>query len=147
MGGSKRLKQEYICSTCNSKTTYVKPDGREVWALYENKILCNRCDCRVRKNNKSCIESRKRYSKKTEKRRITFKNKRIVIDHNPRKGRCKKCGKKIGDSYVNYRGITSIIKKTDMHHRRYDPTDPTKYTIELCASCHGKIKRDGNRSR
>ena len=83
-------------------------------------------------NPKYCPENNKRrnpinspkYNKINNPRKIRFKDKRIILKENPRKGRCLKCGK---------------IGRTNMHHQQYDESDPLKYTIELCTSCHMKI--------
>ena len=45
-------------------------------------------------------------------------------------------------------GICSSCKfigYTQLHHDKYDDTDPLKYTRELCASCHGLETAKENR--
>lgn len=58
---------------------------------------------------------------------VTFKGKRIELDFEPRKGICSKCHK--------------IDNRTHLHHTQYDESDPLRYTVELCASCHGAERR------
>jgi len=60
----------------------------------------------------------------TKRRRIMFRGKWIYLKENPRKGICQICGNK--------------SKVTHMHHEKYDETDPLRYTVELCISCHSK---------
>ena len=55
--------------------------------------------------------------------RIIFLGKVIQLDSNPRRGVCSHC---------------RHVGKTDIHHFKYDATDPLAYTIELCKSCHNK---------
>lgn len=54
-------------------------------------------------------------------KKITFKDKRITLNNNPRTGSCSQCGQQ---------GLTHI------HHFSYHANDPLKDTKELCASCH-----------
>ena len=35
-------------------------------------------------------------------------------------------------------GKLKILKRTSLHHEKYDDSDPLKHTIEVCNSCHGK---------
>jgi hypothetical protein len=65
--------------------------------------------------------------------------KKIFLKENPRKGICQKCHRKVGDDYVNCFCQIAIVKETHIHHiGEYNPNDPLKDTIELCASCHRK---------
>ena len=66
-----------------------------------------------------------RYSKN----RITFKGKSILLKFNPRIGICSNCKKSVQKGE---------IKRTDIHHEKYDELNPLNYTIELCTSCHTK---------
>ena len=59
------------------------------------------------------------------KMKIRFKDKRVNVGKNPRIGICSKCKKK---------GLTH------MHHEKYDPNNPLKYTKELCPKCHTKLE-------
>jgi len=72
-------------------------------------------------------------------RRITFKDKRIYTNENPRNGQCQLCKLKIGDEFINRFGEKSIVKHTHLHHTEYHEDDPLKDTIEVCNSCHSKI--------
>jgi hypothetical protein len=58
-------------------------------------------------------------------KRILFNGKRPTMKQSPRKGICKKCGRK---------GFTHI------HHEKYDLIDPLAHTIELCPACHLKTR-------
>jgi len=73
--------------------------------------------------------------------RVLFNGKQIRVKDNPRKGICQICNKKLGDTYVNRRGESRLLTKTDIHHIKYDKVDPFKDTLELCDSCHGKQSR------
>lgn len=75
-------------------------------------------------------------------RLLRFKDKQISLEENPRKGKCLKCEKSIGDKYINYDGQIAIIKTTHMHHIEYHDDDPLKDTMELCASCHAKERKN-----
>lgn len=76
---------------------------------------------------------------------MTFQGKQILLKENPRKGICSKCGNKKGDWYIDYKGRPRQIQRIQMHHEKYDKSDPLKHTIELCSSCHGKISQQQNR--
>ncbi|MBC8549884.1 MAG: hypothetical protein H8D23_09545 [Candidatus Brocadiales bacterium] len=65
----------------------------------------------------------KEWNDKHNLQSIRFKGKSIKLDHNPRTGICSKCGEK---------------RLTNLHHTKYDDSDPLKYTIELCVPCHNK---------
>ena len=56
--------------------------------------------------------------------RIKFKDKRVYLKENPRKGICSQCGK--------------TDCRTNIHHIKYHDNDPLKDTIELCVICHTK---------
>jgi len=58
-------------------------------------------------------------------RRLQFKDSRIYLKENPRKGICELCG---------FKGLTH------MHHINYHDDNPLRDTIELCPSCHRKEK-------
>jgi hypothetical protein len=121
MGRRARLVKR-VCTICNSTVTYTDKAGRQHWYNHNSKWYCEKCECRLFKNPK--------WSKTNNKRRIKFRRKYIYLDKNPRIGRCKKCGNKIGQ-----------VKRTSMHHTEYDESHPLNHTIELCNSCHGKITR------
>ena len=60
--------------------------------------------------------------KGTMKSWVSFKGKTIQLDFEPREGKCSQCDK--------------IDEHTHLHHTQYDDTDPLKYTVELCHTCH-----------
>ncbi len=83
------------------------------------------------------VEKTKQYKTKWEKNnpehslsKIRFKGKRIQLDHNPRTGTCSNCGKTVE---------SGEIKRTAMHHKKYDEANPLAHTVELCISCHTKF--------
>jgi len=67
---------------------------------------------------------------KRKKKRINFKGKLIGLEKEPRIGICSKCGKSVKKGE---------IKRTNLHHLKYDPKNPLNHTIELCVGCHNKI--------
>ena len=138
-----------FCINCNSNTTYKRKSGYSNWYKTENGFLCQKCYHKLIANPKITPEYRKPYNdtrnpeliKKFNGRRMKFKDKIIFLKENPRKGVCGYCGKKIGDEFVNHKGETDIIKKTDIHHEEYHLDNPLKNSIELCVSCHGKTPK------
>jgi hypothetical protein len=112
------------CYACGSNETYKYKDGREPWYLnhdLDDNVLCYKCYLR--------IISSKIYDPILKPKRILFKNKRIQLKFNPRKGICSLCGA--------IKGIN--CKTTSMHHIEYDDLDPLAHTIEVCTPCHDKI--------
>jgi hypothetical protein len=78
------------------------------------------------------------YKKIWGQKRLTFKDKRLNLDKNPRKDRCEWCNRGIGDEYIDSRGRIKNIDKMHIHHVNYHDDDPTKDTFTLCPSCHLK---------
>jgi len=83
------------------------------------------------------------YSKKYVKKeyslnRINFKNKTINLDKNPRINTCSNCGKSYPDE---------LTTQTHLHHFKYDESNPTKYTIELCNSCHQAVHKTSKKHK
>ena len=128
-----------ICSSCGSSTTYIDKHGYEHW--YKDK--CSRCHTNKwrqdnlehtreygrnywRKNPDKLKEHNEKWNPIAHAqfgpRRIVYKNTRVYLDENPRKGKCSQCG---NEGY------------THMHHIEYHDDDPLKDTIELCPACHG----------
>lgn len=60
-------------------------------------------------------------------KRINFKGKQIFVGKIIRSGICSKCGRSVSKGE---------IKRTVLHHTKYDPSNPLANTIELCSSCH-----------
>lgn len=90
------------------------------------------------KNKDKLREYRKQYkiknldririnNREINKRRIIFKGKRLRLKNTPRKGICSKCGRSIAKGE---------LKRTNLHHTKYDPNNPLNHTIELCPRCH-----------
>ena len=73
------------------------------------------------------------YMKSYHVRMITFRGKQVLLDENPRKGTCTKCGN------------TTMI--THMHHKQYDNSNVLNHTVELCASCHAKEHDFGEKKK
>ena len=59
------------------------------------------------------------------KKKVHFLGKNISLGFNPRRGVCSIC---------------AFIGRTDLHHIKYEPSDPLAYTIELCRPCHAKMR-------
>lgn len=66
--------------------------------------------------------------KARDQARVWPQGRQVRLSHNPRTGVCQRCGRKIGEG----------IKRTNMHHERYDPADALAHTIELCVACHNQ---------
>ena len=112
------------CLNCQSTTTYIddrKGAPHEHWIRYENGYLCHKCYSKL-------ISNKTKTHKEWFNKRLRFKNERINLKENPRKGICKICNKQ---------GLTHI------HHIQYHEDDPLKDTVELCPSCHRKKKIKG----
>lgn len=129
------------CSNCGSTTTYIQvrknERKNEHWYYHNGKIYCQKCRDRLFKDPKWNPIHSKKYNPINNPKRIVFKDKRILLKENPRKGKCKKCGKKIGEG----------IKRTHMHHKKYDAKNPLAHTKELCISCHAKLHHDVRRNK
>ncbi len=109
------------------------PEKSQAWSTkYRHKNLEAHNDYNKKWRDDNPNYFRKYYIKNKEKllkkfqSRIVFKDKIIPLDHNPRKGMCIICGHK---------------GHTNLHHEKYDETDPLAYTIELCIPCHRKIHK------
>jgi len=116
----KRLIFERECYGCGSQTTYTNPKtGKRQWCLNHDKdgnvigYFCHSCNLLYYANPKRIGN----YFQ------ITYKDKRIRLESDPKTGFCSECGK---------------ATKTHMHHDSYDDSDPLANTRELCESCHGK---------
>lgn len=120
---------------CYSNTTFESKEGWKAWYRYNDGWICKSCYMKSVNNPKW----QKIHSKIYSPLRITFKNKRIRLKHNPRTGKCVLCGLKIGDEFINRFGEKSIVKQTHTHHIEYHEDDPLKDTMEVCNSCHSKI--------
>lgn len=104
---------EHICYACDSTKTYYDRRGNcYLWYLnhdINNNALCSNCYKKIF------------WHPKWDKKRITYKGKRIYLKELPRKNKCESCGKE---------GYTHI------HHEKYDDENPMNYTKELCPKCH-----------
>lgn len=77
--------------------------------------------------NKKYRATHKEQIKKTNQRRLRFKDKHIFLESIPRIGICSRCGKSVAKGE---------IKRTNTHHLKYDFEHPDNHTIELCVKCH-----------
>jgi hypothetical protein len=110
-----RLEYDRHCYACGSSTTMVDKTGRRHWMLNhdpDNNVLCNKCKMRYFWN-----------PRRKPQIWLTWRDKQIHMEYNPRTGFCSKCGK---------------IGQTHLHHTNYDSNNPLDNTIELCVSCHSK---------
>ena len=127
MGRPKTLdKRLYVCYSCGSDKSATNSNGVSNWFLNLPTpfVLCYRCYCHLIKDvNEAKRHCRPLYHGRIRRFHLLFKGKMIYLEHNPRTGICSRC-KKTGH--------------TEMHHTRYDSTDPLANTIELCTSCHCK---------
>lgn len=121
--GRPKIIDKRICSNCHSDKSRTK-QGREIWSVFGQGYLCDRCNTRIFRNPKRSRETIKKYNS----RQLIFKRKHVYVKENPRKGVCSWCGA--------IKGIN--CKATNIHHTQYHDDDVLKDTIELCASCHGK---------
>ena len=103
------------CISCQSFITYVNTQGYHVWHKHNDGYLCHKCYCRICLNPKITYEYRKKYTgihiRKIIARRLNFRDKRVYVKQPARRGICYKCGKKIGDEYVNCKGQIAIKEK------------------------------------
>lgn len=130
------LESKKVCAACDST------DSKH-WRFHDGYWLCHSCSY---KYVYSPAYSPK-FIAKNNPRRIKFKGMVKMLSENPRTGVCRICDKKIGDTYINCYGNKAIIKQTHLHHGKYDESNPSKYTKELCASCHGKESWQQRRKR
>lgn len=72
----------------------------------------------------------------------------IYLGWSPRRGKCQKCNKKIGDGYFSNRDKNRneldhlrlvFLKRTEMHHYFYLVIMPWACCIEVCQVCHVNI--------
>lgn len=130
------------CYNCGSDKTYMqKRYGKQgqLWLTVDwrkdkdGNIFCKNCYSKLI----ATYESRKEYYKnianprthaKWSPRRFNYKGQVEYAEENPRTGVCSDCGKSVSKGE---------IKRTNLHHIKYDDDNPLGYTIELCVSCHG----------
>jgi hypothetical protein len=83
-------------------------------------------------NDLCCNCYMKKYFEEYKKRIYNFKGKAMIASKAVRKGICSWC-KRILDK--------KNVRRTSLHHTKYDKHDPLKYTIEICNRCHTKLKK------
>jgi hypothetical protein len=112
----------------------------EVITTLENKKFCKYCvkSITYRKVCPSCqnklyrlkhLEKMKAQGLKNGKRRIRYKTKTIYLSIVPKIGKCQNLF------------CIAKYKLTQMHHKKYNDNDPLLDTIELCVSCHSKMRK------
>jgi len=120
-------KEARECYMCNNSNTWVSSKGHSAWYFFGGKPFCHKCHAKIFKIFNP--EKIKELNAKYNPRKIVFKDKRILLKENPRKGICHDCGRSVSKKE---------IQVTNMHHEKYDENDPLAHTVELCAACHWK---------
>lgn len=114
-----------VCLIDSIHKTYIDKYNHQHWYRYKDGWVCSRCRNKLIANPK--------WHPITNSRRLKFKDKQVYIQSNPKTGYCSYCTNNIHNG---------SCKKTDIHHIQYHEDDPLKNTIELCVSCHNKIRRE-----
>ena len=126
---------------CQKSEVYNDIKWNEHWRKFNDKFICSKHYSRLISNPKRVYEDRKEKQREYNKihnpitnpiyskRDLTYKDRRIQLKENPRKGYCTWCSNNIHDK---------SCKRTGMHHIVYVPIFVWFATIELCASCHSK---------
>lgn len=146
-----------ICSECKSTTTNISKTGKIKWYNTKTRIICSRCynkqytksnpeyfkeyrithhDHRRKYNDQWKIDNREKYleqCKRVNRKKIRFKTTRPITSKNPRIGICSKCKRTVE---------SGEIKVTNMHHIKYDESNPLAYTVELCVRCHRGVHKE-----
>lgn len=122
--------KERVCSSCGSTQTYIthynnRHSPHHQWYTKNGLTYCSKCNNKLFTNPKWRPINNPIY----HARCITYKDKKILLKFNPRKGVCTICGAR--------KGIE--CRTTHIHHKEYHDDDMLKDTIEVCASCHNKI--------
>ena len=110
-GMQSEIRKCAICQSTKTSLTYHKGRSYPQWLHKPEGLICMICYNRI-------------YS---VPRIIIFRKKRYLLKKNPRTGICSRCFRS------KARGE---IKRTQMHHTSYDPTDVLANTMELCVRCH-----------
>jgi len=115
-----------ICDWCGNTKTYINKRGVPEWRNIDDKPWCLRCYDRIFSHPTRNPKRTKEQLRKSNEKRIKFKDKIMYLSENPRIGVCNGC-----------RAVVPFdCPKTDMHHEEYDELDILKNTIELCTNCH-----------
>lgn len=125
------LKNKNVCFINSLHETYIKKNGKLQWHKYNGNRICHKCYNKLVHVPKYTLVNNHKNNLIYHPRRLTFKNKRILLETNPRTGYCSQCSNNIFDR---------SCKRTHIHHIQYHEDDPLKDTVELCASCHNKKK-------
>ena len=81
---------------------------------------------RIYPTKEELIANRKFYKYK----RLKYKGRRMIFDQDIRTGVCCLC--KRSDKKKE-------ITRTVLHHLKYNDSDPLKWTVEICLSCHYQV--------
>lgn len=143
MGNQYTILEGRICQTCNTKKTFHSKEGKPYWFKHKDGFICKKCHSKseYQQNHEQYQNWHKSWKAKNPQRikefnvkhgpmRIQFKGHRLKLNHNPQTGICSNCNRTVQ---------SGEIKRTHLHHTKYDPNNPLVYTVELCVSCHVKI--------
>lgn len=124
-----------VCHECGSNKTRLKKGRYPVWNRHktiEGAWICQPC---FNKHYLKTIANPKRDREEARlrnKNEYTFLNRVITLKENPRTGYCSNCPKNIHDG---------SCKRTNLHHEHgYYIIFPYFGLVELCVSCHNKVK-------
>ena len=111
-----RVKGNRQCYACGTNNSTQKNGKWQAWLTNRGTpyFLCKQCAEMILHKFRVTASNNKR---------ILFKDQRIHLKQEIRKGICSQCGH---------------IGRTNMHHITYDESNPTAYTIELCVPCHNR---------
>lgn len=149
-----------VCIIDPTHKTYIhKKYGTERWFKYKDGYICKKCYQRLINNPRRTKEYIKKYNDRRDKDfwrkhpktpeqnqywnsfRVKFKDKILRAKEPIIRDKCDWCGNKKGDQYINCKGEIATVKYIHKHHLKYHEDEPTKDTINLCASCHMKETR------
>jgi len=123
------------CVKCGTTKSYITKRGYLQW-YSKGHLLCNKCHAKEYKiTNPEII---KRLNAKFNPRKLVFGEERIQLDHNPRKGICSNCKRRVSKGE---------IKTTNIHHEKYDPKKVLAHTVELCVRCHNRRHAELRRNK
>lgn len=126
--GRHKLEVKRVCAACDSKTTCLSSRRwpYAIWRFHDGNWYCKKC---YRKYIFNPVRNQLRYR---------FGYLRFYGEVRRLTGICSQCKRKVGDSFVNYKGKVTVVKKTDLHHWFYLIIMPWACREELCPICHAK---------
>lgn len=102
---------------------------------HQRSPTCNRCRATQKRFRDSHPEKAIKDNARISGRLMRYKDKFILLPRNPKIGICSQCHKSVADGE---------IKRTQMHHFKYDDSDPLAHTVELCVNCHNETDKPRN---